>query len=125
MGSIIYAGLSAVRSPIEESAISTILFRGRQRNAEVSETSPQADLHFAHPILCWPLRFYAKYQHDRWYYHHRRYLHMWNFLHLHHNDTHQAPAVAIPDPHLASDILPDSDVPATFRLSQMVSAQEV
>jgi hypothetical protein len=101
--------------PLEESAISTVFFRGFRRNAEVSETSPQAHSRLALPILFGPLRFYAKYQHDCWCYDHRPYLLVWNVLPVQRDDSPQGPAVAIQDPHLASDILSDSDVPATFR----------
>ena len=125
VGSIVHAGLSAVRSPTEESAISTVFYQGCQRNAEVSETSPQADLRFARPILCGPLRFYAKYQRDCWDCHHRPHLLLWNFLLVYRNDTHQGLPVAIQDPLLASNILLDSDVPTIFRQSQMASAQEI
>ena len=59
----------------------------------------------------WPLRFYAECQHDCWRYHHRPYLLLWSILPVQHVGTPQGPAVAIPDPLLASDILPDAEVP--------------
>src|ERR1700761_5423337 len=100
MGSILHAGLSAVRSSIEESAISTVSFRGFQRNAEVSETSPQAHSYLALPFFFGPLRFHAKYQHDCWCHRHRPHLLMCNILPVQRNDI---PSVAIQDLHLAPD----------------------
>jgi hypothetical protein len=55
MGSVLHAGIPAVRSPLEESKISAGFFRGFQQNEEVSGTSPQADSCLALPIRFGPL----------------------------------------------------------------------
>ena len=125
VGPILHAGLSAVRSPIEASSISTVFFRRFRRNAQVSETSPQAHSCLTLPIHFGPLRFYAKYQHDYWYYYHRPQLLVWSNLPLQRDDTPDGPAVAIQDPHLTSDPLSNSDVQATFRRWEMASAEEI
>src|SRR6266702_3889068 len=63
VGSILHAGLPAVRSPFKESAIPTVFFRRCKRNADHGGGSPQADSAVAFPIFFGPWRFYDKCQH--------------------------------------------------------------
>ena len=51
VGSILHAGLPAVRPPVEKSAISTILFRGCQEDTSAGGRSAQVDALLAFPIL--------------------------------------------------------------------------
>ena len=115
VGSILHAGLPAVRPPIEESAIPSIFFRGCQRNAELGRTGPQADSCLAFPIFFGPRRFHASYQHARWCHHRRPYLHLWVILSVQRIGTPLEPAVPIQDPHLPTDILPNAEFPETSR----------
>ena len=51
VGSILHAGFPAVRPPVEESAIPTILFRGCQEDTSAGGHSAQVDALLAFPIL--------------------------------------------------------------------------
>jgi hypothetical protein len=63
VGSIIYAGLLAIRPPSEASAVSTFFFRRRQINAGDGSSDPFADPCLARPILFRPMRLSARFQH--------------------------------------------------------------
>src|SRR6266404_2900252 len=110
VGSILHANLPTVRSPFEEGTIPTVFLRGYDQNAEVGRSGPHAYLSLPFTIFYWSWRFYAKYRHVRRYYHHYPHRHLRIILPVQCMGAPQESAVAIQDPHLASDILSDAEV---------------
>ena len=80
LGSVVYEGLSAVRSPIEASTIPTIVFRGCQRNAETGGSCYHTDPRFPLSILLRPWRCHPGFQHNTWYHLDCLYLRCWPIL---------------------------------------------
>lgn len=126
VGSVLHAGLPAVRPPFEESAIPTCFLRGCKRNVEFGKRGPPIDPGLAFPFLFGSWRFYASYQHDCWCYDYRPHLHRWVILPVQLIGAPQERTIAILFPHLAPSILHEAEVHVPVFLwrlsSQTVSA---